>query len=160
MTKKKILFVCLGNIVRSPLAEHIFRDMVSEEGLGDRYETASAGIEAWHIGEAPDARMINVAAQRGMHYTGSAKQITRADLTAYDLILVMDHGILAALLRMANGNPSTQHIRLLRDYDPQSEPGLAIPDPYYGGLNGFETVFDLIKRSCRGLLDALVRELS
>jgi protein-tyrosine phosphatase len=158
LTKKKILFVCLGNIVRSPLAENIFRDMVTQEGLQENYESASAGIEPWHVGEPPDLRMVRVAAQRGLNYSGKAKQISRVDLPAYDLILAMDHNNLATLLRLADGQSAAQNIRLLRDFDPQSERGLAVPDPYYGGLDGFETVFDIIKRSCRGLLDVLERE--
>lgn len=158
MTKYKVLFVCLGNIVRSPLAEHIFRDMLVQEGLSDKYEVASAGIEAWHVGEKPDPRMLRVAAQKGLTYTNKAKQITRAELSSYDMILAMDFDNLSALLRMADGDLPTDHIYLLRDFDPQSKKGLPVPDPYYGGFSGFETVFDIIKRSCRGLLDSLERE--
>jgi len=132
--------------------------MITQEGLQDKYESASAGIEPWHVGEPPDPRMVRVAAQHGLNYSGKAKQVNRLDLSSYDMILAMDHNNLSSLLRLADGQPAVQNIHLLRDYDPQSEDGLAIPDPYYGGLDGFETVFDIVKRSCRGLLDALERK--
>lgn len=156
MTQKtKILFVCLGNIVRSPLAENLFRHLVQKAGLSHKYEAASAGTGAWHVGEPPDERMVRVAARHGLHYTGSARQFKQEDFARFDLIIPMDRDNRAHLFSMARGATEQEKIHLLREFDPQGSLNAGVPDPYYGGMDGFEEVYTIIERSCRGLLLAL-----
>ncbi len=153
--KKRLLFVCLGNIVRSPLAENVFRFIAKQNSLEEKYEVSSGGTDAWHVGETPDPRMVRVAALHGLHYTGKARQVQPKDIQAYDLILAMDLSNLTNLLRMANGSTDKEKIHLLREFDILGTPDSPVPDPYYGGLEGFEEVYHIIERSCQGLLDAL-----
>lgn len=156
--KKRICFVCLGNIVRSPLAQKMFQRLVEQAGLADRYEVDSAGIGDWHVGEPPDARMCRVAAQRGLVYSGSARQVRSRDFDDCDLIIAMDNDNRSALLRMARTEEQRAKIRLAREFDPLGGPKAPVPDPYYGGIDGFEEVYDIVERSMRGLLEALERE--
>ncbi len=153
--RKRICFVCLGNIVRSPLAENLFRHLVEQAGLSGRYEAASGGTGDWHVGEPPDPRMVRVAARRGFHYTGSACLFERSDLDRCDLVLAMDAQNRDHLLRLARTPEQRQKIHLLREFDPQGGPNSPVPDPYYGGIDGFEEVYQVVERSVRGLLDAL-----
>jgi protein-tyrosine phosphatase len=153
--KTRILFVCLGNIVRSPLAENMFRYMADEADLGDRFVVDSAGTGGWHVGERPDSRMVRVAAQKGLNYSGTARQIKRSDFDDFDYLIAMDRDNRAMLLSMARGAAQQAKIRLLREFDPQSSPDAEVPDPYYGGIDGFETTYRIVERACRGLLDAL-----
>ena len=151
----KICFVCLGNIVRSPLAENIFRYLVSDAGLDDRYQLDSAGTGVWHVGEPPDRRMRRVAASHGYKYAGIARQITRADFDEFDWIIAMDSDNKTKLINLADTPEKAAKVRLLREFDPQGGPNAAVPDPYYGGIDDFEEVFQIVERSCRGLLEAL-----
>ncbi|MFN2195302.1 MAG: low molecular weight protein-tyrosine-phosphatase [Anaerolineales bacterium] len=153
--KTKILFVCLGNIVRSPLAENIFRQLADEANLGYKYQVDSAGTGAWHVGEAPDSRMVRVAAQHGMQYTGRARQIARDDLEKFDLLVVMDRDNRAVLYNMMRGIKQQSKIHMLREFDPQAKIDAEVPDPYYGGSEGFERVYQIVRRSCEGLLNSL-----
>jgi len=153
--KTKIIFVCLGNIVRSPLAENMFRHLAEKRGVADRYEVDSAGTSAYHVGESPDPRMRRVAEQRGFRYDGRARQFTPPDLAKFDLVIAMDQSNASELRRMARTKEEREKIHLLLEFDPQSSPGDAVPDPYYGGIDGFGKVFDLVERASRGLLDAL-----
>ena len=146
-----ILFVCLGNICRSPLAEGIFRSLVEEAGLSDRFEIDSAGTGAWHVGELPDARAAMVASQHGVQLECRARQVTTEDFTRFDYIIAMDRENLRNLERMAAATGSDAEVRLLREFDPEGD-GDEVPDPYYGGASGFETVYDIVSRSCRVLL--------
>ncbi|NLG70599.1 MAG: low molecular weight phosphotyrosine protein phosphatase [Chloroflexi bacterium] len=155
MAVKKICFVCLGNICRSPLAEHMFNHVANEMGLGDKYQARSAGTAGWHVGEPPDERMRRVAASRGLVYNGSGRQFTRQDFDNYDLIIAMDSDNKRQLMNLARSDADRSKIRLMREFDPQGGPGQAVPDPYYGGINGFEEVYDIVERSVRGLLEAL-----
>lgn len=152
---KRICFVCLGNIVRSPLAEHLFKQAAGQRGLDGRYEAASAACGDWHVGEAPDARMRQVAAERGLVYTGKARQFKRSDFERYDLVLAMDTDNWQHLMDIARIGADQDKIHLLREFDPEAIPGSSVPDPYYGGLRGFEEVYEIIERSVNGLLDAL-----
>lgn len=155
----RVLFVCLGNICRSPLGENVLRHLAAEEGLGDRLEVDSAGTSAYHIGEPPDGRTAEVARARGLRLTGSARQIEPEDLARFDYILAMDRSNSAAVTRLAERVGGAADVHLLREFDPDAEPGsdLDVPDPYFGGPRGFEDVHDLVERSCRGLLEHIRR---
>jgi len=149
-----ILFVCLGNICRSPLAEGVFLHLVAEAGLSERFQIDSAGTGAWHVGERPDARAEMVAHQHGVELESRARQVTEDDLRTYDYVIAMDHENLRSLERMADAAGSEAEIRLLRDFD--SDGGSdEVPDPYYGGASGFETVYEMVHRSCSALLKQL-----
>jgi protein-tyrosine phosphatase len=151
----RICFVCLGNIVRSPLAKNLFIHLAQQLGVSCKYEVDSAGTGDWHLGEPPDARMRQVAAQHGLHYDNSARQFRRSNFDLFDLILAMDHENLADLRGLARSDADRQKIHLLREYDPQGGPQAVVPDPYYDRVEGFEEVFRVIERSCQGLLNAL-----
>ena len=154
--KKRICFVCLGNIVRSPLAENMFRRLAEQSGQGQRFEVDSAGTGSWHLGEQPDERMRRVAERHGWKYSGQARQVRPADLDAFDLIVAMDQENRSNLLSMAKTPAQQAKIRLLREFDPQGGPDSDVPDPYYGGSDGFELVYQIVERSTQGLLQALV----
>jgi protein-tyrosine phosphatase len=151
----RICFVCLGNIVRSPLAENMFRHVARQAGLAHNYEVDSAGTSGWHVGEPPDRRMRQVASRHGFKYGGQARQVKQRDFEDFDLIIAMDSSNCSDLQRMANNDEQGAKIRLMREFDPQGGPHAPVPDPYYGGIDGFEDVFQIVKRSCQGLLDAL-----
>lgn len=155
---KQICFVCLGNIVRSPLAEHLFTHLAEQRGVGNRYQSSSAGCGDWHVGEEPDSRMRRVAAQRGLVYTGSACQFQRSDFDRRDLILAMDLENRNHLRSLARSQDDLDKIHMLREYDPQGGPNQSVPDPYYGGIDGFKLVYEVIERSVGGLLDSLENE--
>ena len=150
-----ICFVCLGNVIRSPLAEHLFRHVAQEADRLAKYSVSSAGTDAWHVGESPDPRMRRVAATHGIQYDGTAQQLRPGDLEKYDLLFVMDQEILRDVVRMARSTEQRRKIHLLREYDPSSEPGAAVPDPYYGNIFDFEETYQIIERSVRGLFEAL-----
>ena len=154
-TPTRILFVCLGNIVRSPLAEKLFEAYVVKNGLDAKYEVDSAGTSAWHANERPDARMREVAAQHGFSYDGRARQIHPSDLQRFDRILVMDRENQAKVMEMAMDADQEAKIQLLREYDPHAGHETSVPDPYYGGSDGFERVYNIIDRSVQGLFNAL-----
>lgn len=147
--------MCLGNIVRSPLAEHLFRWRAVQAGLDGRYQVASAGTGAWHLGEPPDARMRRVAFRRGLNYDGRARQFTRDDFKRFDLIIAMDLEIRAELFRLATSSADQTRIRMFREFDPYGGPRASVPDPYYDGIDSFEEVYEIIDRSILGLLKAL-----
>ena len=151
----RICFVCLGNIVRSPLAENMFLYLVDEAGMEGKYIVDSAGTGGWHVGEAPDPRMRKVAAAHGMSYNGRARQFQRGDFDRFDLIIAMDSENRDDLYYMTRSTEHRQKIHLLREFDPQGGTNASVPDPYYGGMDGFEEVYQVVERSCRGLLTAL-----
>jgi protein-tyrosine phosphatase len=151
----KICFVCLGNIVRSPVAQALFDQKTVQLHISDQYETDSAGTGAWHIGQPPDSRMRRVAARYGLIYDHRARQIEFHDLEAFDLILAMDRDNRSDLLNLAGSPEQREKIHLLREYDPSGGPDAAVPDPYYEGIDGFVEVYQTIERSVDGLLAAL-----
>ncbi|MDX1389947.1 MAG: low molecular weight protein-tyrosine-phosphatase [Acidobacteriota bacterium] len=153
-TRTSVLFVCLGNICRSPLAEGVFRQLVSEAGLEDRFEIDSAGTGAWHVGEKPDARAAMVAGQHGIALDCNARQLTEEDVARFDWLIAMDRENLRNIRRMADAVGSDAEIHLLREFDTEGS-GDEVPDPYYGGASGFETVYEMVHRSCARLLDRL-----
>jgi protein-tyrosine phosphatase len=155
----RILMVCLGNICRSPTAEAALRAALEREGLADEVEVDSAGTGDWHIGHPPDTRMTEAAAEVGLTLAGSARNVARAeDLRDFDLILAMDRQNLADLRRMADGDEELlARIRLYRDLAPGGKPDLDVPDPYYGGPQGFVNVVSIVRAAADGVV-AQVRE--
>jgi protein-tyrosine phosphatase len=153
----RILFVCAGNICRSPTAEGVMRRLVADAGLEGAVEIESAGTGGWHAGEAADARATAAAARRGITLAGVAREVTQEDLERFDLVLAMDRANLVELRAIAPGTRALAKVRLLREFDPASAGGedLDVPDPYYGGARGFDTVLDLVTAACRGLLGDL-----
>ncbi|MFC2025984.1 low molecular weight protein-tyrosine-phosphatase [Chloroflexota bacterium] len=154
-SKKRICFVCLGNIVRSPLAEHMFLRRAEDLGVEKNYEVASAGTSAWHVGESPDPRMRRVAASRGWNYDGKSQKFKSSDFSLFDIIIAMDLENKEDLLKMRRSTSRATKILLLREFDPLVGSNLAVPDPYYGGIHGFEETYMIIERSIIGLMDAL-----
>ena len=148
-----VLFVCLGNICRSPLAEGVFASQTEDRGVADRFLVDSAGTGAYHSGERPDSRSIAVAAAHGIRLTGVARQVTRRDMERFAVVVAMDRSNRHSLERLRGGRGRAE-IVMMRDYDP-GNPGADVPDPYYGGQDGFERVYRILERSCRGLLDEL-----
>ncbi len=153
-----VLFVCLGNICRSPTGEAVLRRMVAEAGLEDEVGIDSAGTGAYHLGSPPDPRAAAAAAARGTHLAGSARQVALADFAAFDLLLCADRSNASALLALAPDATAAEKVRLLREFDPASVAAgtLDVPDPYLGE-DGFEAVLDVIEAACAGLFERLRR---
>jgi len=152
--KTRVCFVCLGNIVRSPLAENLFKHQLGILGIQDQYQVDSAGISAWHIGERPDPRMRQIAASRGIHYDGRARQILEHDVQYFDYLIAMDEENYNDLKELVEESNATPKIHLLRDFDPETDGdfGKSVPDPYYAGRSEFEVVYTIIERSVSGLV--------
>lgn len=154
----RIQFVCLGNICRSPLAEVVFREQVEQTGLASHFEIASSGTGDWHVGDSADRRMQEMAARHGVSLDAHcATQFAADDLAVYDHILVMDKNNLHDVLSLDEDDEHNGKVRLFREFDP--EPGdFQVPDPYYGGHDGFENVYRIVKRTAERLLDRLIEE--
>ena len=131
------------------------RHLVDQEGMSDRIKVDSAGTGDWHVGDPPDRRARAVGAARGIPLSGAAQQFTAADFERYDHVLAMDRSNRDDLLRMAPGPAERAKVRLLRSFDASAPPDADVPDPYYGGARGFEEVFEICERACRGLLEHL-----
>ena len=129
------------------------RRLLEEEGLD--VEIDSAGTGAWHVGEPPDSRATVAARRRGVTLEGAARQIRPDDFERFDLLIALDRSNLRELLAIAPDEEAAEKVRLLREFDPAADGDLDVPDPYYGGDNGFETVLDMVEASCRGLIDEL-----
>ena len=149
----RILFVCMGNICRSPTAEGVMRRLVDDAGLD--IEIDSAGTGGWHAGEPPDRRATLAARRRGITLEGAARQVTSDDFRRFDLLIALDRANLRELLAIAPDEEAADKVRLLREFDPDARGDLDVPDPYYGGDRGFETVLDMVEAACRGLIDEL-----
>ncbi|MEZ5135181.1 MAG: low molecular weight protein-tyrosine-phosphatase [Acidimicrobiales bacterium] len=154
----RLLFVCLGNICRSPTAEAVMGHLIERAGLAERIEVDSAGTSGWHVGDPPDERATAEAGRRGVAMRSSARAFHPGDYERYDLILAMDRTNLADLHDVAPDGHLRERAVLLRSFDPAVPDGHAaeVPDPYYGGPDGFADVYDLIHAACTGLLDHLV----
>jgi protein-tyrosine phosphatase len=148
----RICFVCLGNICRSPTAEGVMRLALTRAGLSERVTVDSAGTGGWHVGELPDPRTRAAASRRGIELDHRGRQFRRDDFARFDLILAMDAANHRALLAMAPDAAAKAKVRLLRSYDPAAPEGAEVPDPYYGGSDGFERVLDICEAACAGLL--------
>ena len=151
----RILFVCMGNICRSPTAEGVMRRLLDDAGLADRVEVESAGTGGWHAGEPPDERATLAARRRGVTLEGAARQVRADDFESFDLLIALDRSNLRELLARAPDEDAAEKVRLLREFDPAASGDLDVPDPYYGGDRGFETVLDMVEAACRGLIDEL-----
>lgn len=147
---KKILFVCLGNICRSPLAEAIF----AHKTQGMAYECDSAGTAAYHVGNQPDPRSIDVAHKNGIAISHAARQFQVEDFEHFDLVLAMDRSNYRNMAALVDGQPD--NLKMMRDYDPVATAGdMDVPDPYYGGLDGFDLIYDMMSRC----IDQIVEDL-
>ena len=150
----RILFICMGNICRSPTAEGVFRHHVEKHGLSDHFEIDSAGTGAWHVGSAPDSRAQQAALARGIDLSGlRARKVETQDLDYYDLVIAMDRDNQERLNGMASSQQ--QHkVKLLLEYS-DNPAEIEVPDPYYGGEHGFVLVLDLVEEACARLLETL-----
>jgi protein-tyrosine phosphatase len=163
MPKINVSFVCLGNICRSPMAEGVFKQLVEQAGLADEFRIESAAIGGWHIGEPPDRRAQSTARAHGLSLTSRARQIQPDDFKRLDALIALDTEVAEALRHLALTPADRTKVCLLREFDPvlDIQPGAArptdldVPDPYYGGPEGFEDAFQMIERSSRGLLASL-----
>lgn len=154
-----VLFVCLGNICRSPTAEGVFRKLIHESGLQDNVKIDSAGTGGWHVDKAPDPRAIAAAHNRGIDITDlRARQVTRSDFGEFDYILAMDSNNLSDLQRLSSDLDKKGQLRLFLDYA-ASIPEKEVPDPYYTEAQGFEEVLDLVEAGSRGLIRAIQQQL-
>ncbi|WCJ62199.1 low molecular weight protein-tyrosine-phosphatase [Agrobacterium tumefaciens] len=148
-----VLFVCMGNICRSPLAEGVLKDLADGKGVSDQITVDSAGTGGWHAGDAPDRRSIAMARRHGIDISRQrARQVTRADFEAFDLILAMDENNLANLLQLSP-EKHRHKIHLFMDYaagHPEN-----VPDPYYGAEDGFLEVYNMLLAGCRSLLEKM-----
>ncbi len=152
--KYKILFVCLGNICRSPSAEAIMKKIVDDAGLADRIFIDSAGIHGYHEGELPDSRMRMHGSRRGYVLDSRSRPVKTADFYDFDMIIGMDDSNIADLQRKAPDMESLEKIHRMTDYS-RTKLYDHVPDPYYGGASGFELVLDLLEDSCAGLLETI-----
>lgn len=154
----RVCFVCLGNICRSPTAEGVMRHLVREAGLEGKIEVDSAGTAGYHSGEPPDSRARAAGKRRGVVISGRARRFEASDFERFDYVLAMDRTNLQDLRRLAAGARTKAHVELLRSFDPESPEGASVPDPYYGGDEGFDEVFDICWAACRGLLEMIRKE--
>ncbi len=154
----KVLFVCLGNICRSPLAEGIFKQRVKEAGLEDKIFIDSAGTSGWHIDEPPDPRSIDVALENGIELDSYGRKAINADFETFDYIIAMDKNNYADLKSLPGSNGAgAAQLFLMRDFDDVGT-GEDVSDPYFGGEDGFTYVFELLDRSSKRLLDKIIKE--
>ncbi len=158
MTPKKILFVCLGNICRSPSAEAVMNAKLEEKGLDDKYIVDSAGITGFHAGELADARMQQHAFQRGYRLTSISRPVNPAeDFKVFDYIIGMDHQNMKDLTALTSSENDLRKLSKMTDYCSAFDYD-SVPDPYYGGAAGFELVLDLLEDACEGLINKIENE--
>ena len=159
MAIHRLLFICLGNICRSPMAEGVFRRVIEEEGLAERFEIESAGLGDWHVGQPPDIRAQAAAEARGIDISGQcARQVEGTDFSRFDLLVVMDRSNYAELRRRA---PREVHAKIRHFLEFAPHVGTKdVPDPFFGGAEGFDQALDLIEAAAQGLLASLVGEES
>ena len=151
----KLLFVCLGNICRSPSAENIMNHLIEEAGLTDKVICDSAGTSGYHVGASPDRRMNAAAVKRGIELHGKSRKLTPSDLRQFDLILAMDRENYQDILYLDREGKYEGKIHLMCDFA-TNKTDKEVPDPYYGGREGFKYVIDLLFDACSGLLDQIV----
>lgn len=153
-----VLFVCMGNICRSPTAEGVFRKMIDDAGLTERVLIDSAGTHAYHTGESPDRRAQEAAARRGISMSGQrARRVVEEDFERFEFIIAMDRLNLETLKDRA-GDASVEHLHLMLDFAEAAEP-VDVPDPYYGAASGFERVLDLVEDAAAGLLQQVQQRI-
>jgi protein-tyrosine phosphatase len=154
----RVLFICMGNICRSPAAEIVFRRQVAEAGLAGAIEIDSAGTIGYHAGKGPDPRMADTLRRRGYPIAGRSRQVTGNDLADFDLVLAADQENLADLHRLDRSGVHRGKVRLLVDYCVEKQ-ATHVPDPYYGGQRGFEEVADLVEDASAGLLEEIRKSM-
>ncbi|MDF1568964.1 MAG: low molecular weight protein-tyrosine-phosphatase [Spirochaetaceae bacterium] len=152
----RVMFICSGNICRSPLAQAVFEHLSAEAGLSGEFEIESSGTGAWHVGEQADSRMRKTASAHGVKLNHRSRQLHREDLSDYHLLLTMDHHNHRDTMALARTPEEREKVRLFRDFDPAGTGD--VPDPWYGGLDGFEDVWQIVKRTCESLLKNLSSE--
>ncbi len=152
---QNVLFVCLGNICRSPAAEGVFLSKIQEKGLENEFKVDSAGTSAYHIGEPADQRMGRAASKRGIALPSRARQFKREDFDEFDHILVMDHDNYEDVTRLTDDPEKIRKVRMLREYDGDNGRTGSVPDPYFGGSDGFEEVLDILDHSVENLIESL-----
>lgn len=158
MKPKRILFVCLGNICRSPAAEGVMQKFVENEGLGDRVFCDSAGTYGGHTGEKADARMRRAAAKRGYDLQSISRQIRSDDFDNFDMIITMDDSNYERVHRLAPSVEAAEKIYRMTDFCVAHPTATHVPDPYYEGAEGFERVLDLLEDACKGLMRVVRNE--
>jgi low molecular weight protein-tyrosine phosphatase len=159
----RILFVCMGNICRSPAAQAVFEHKLTERGLAERFQVDSSGTIAYHVGEAADSRMRDELSRHGIVSRSRSQQFLESDFERYDLILAMDRSNYSSLKRMIGASgvrpELADRLRMFRDFDPEGRGD--VPDPYYGGSRGFALVYEMVERTAENLLKYLLsQELS
>lgn len=155
----RVSFVCTGNICRSPMAESVFRARVEEAGLDGLVEVDSAGTGGWHEGDGADPRAVAVLEEHGYGGDHVARQFQASWFPRLDLVIALDSGHRSALRRLAPTEQDARKVHLLRSYDPASDGDLDVPDPYYGGLDGFEECLEMVEAASTGLLAAIREEV-
>ncbi|PID29044.1 MAG: protein tyrosine phosphatase [Candidatus Cloacimonadota bacterium] len=155
MPQFRILFVCLGNICRSPLAHAVFEDLAKKNNLTDKFEIDSCGTGAWHTGELPDKRMRKEASKHGVAMDHPARTLQKNDFEYFDLILPMDLANYDNLKKKSD-RKFHEKIKMFRSFDPKTQnPSAEVPDPYFGDQNGFANVYETVERTCKNLLKEL-----
>lgn len=161
MTPEKIhvVFVCLGNICRSPVAEGTFHHLVEKKGLESHFQIDSAGTSAWHIGQSANKRSIKVAQRHGIKLTSLARQFTPQDFNKFDYIIAMDRSNYQDIIRLSQTKKDKTKVEMMRKWDnlPYEDFPGDVPDPYYGGNEGFENVQNILINCCSGFLDHLIK---
>lgn len=158
MRKKKLLFICLGNICRSPAADGIMRSLVASRSLTDSYLIDSAGIGAWHVGQLPDPRMRKCGQRHGYTFDHHARQISPADLTSFDYIIVMDEQNRADVECLARQSECTAQVLRMASFLTRHPGFTTVPDPYYGSEPDFDLTVELLEDACENLLNRLEAE--
>ena len=155
MKKIRVLMVCMGNICRSPTAQGVFEQWVREAGLEERIEVDSAGTHAYHVGESPDSRSQEAALRRGIDLSAQrARRVDERDFAEFDYVLAMDAGNYRDLMDRCRDPDGCSRIRLFMEFAPENS-AMDVPDPYYGGVHGFERVLDLVEEAATGLLKTI-----
>lgn len=153
----KVLFVCMGNICRSPSGEAVMNAYIANAGLADKISCDSAGTIAYHAGEPADARMQSHAIKRHYKLTSISRQIKQADFDTFDYIIAMDNSNFDDINGLTSNAEHAAKVSMMTDYCSNDNPGY-VPDPYYGGSAGFEQVLDLLEDACQGLLDTIIKD--
>ncbi len=154
-SKTRILFVCLGNICRSPAADGIMHDMVEKQGVADRFTIDSAGTYGGHRGELPDARMRSAASRRGYALIHRSRQVSEEDFDRFDMIVAMDDRNYEMLNRLAPSREAARKIYRMAEFCRRHPDRTYVPDPYYEGHEGFELVLDMLEDGCEGIMEYL-----